>query len=357
MGGFEGSSQVRSDGVRLDLIRSTRHDTWASSDYATLQQFGILTVRDTVRWHIVEAHPGEYDWQTLDVLLDAAASTGTEVIWDLAHYGWPDGLDIWSEMFVEHFARFASAAVLRIAHRLGPAPWICPINEMSFWSWAGAEVGHFNPAVFHRGVELKRQLVRASLAAMRAIRAGCPLARFIHAEPLVHIAAETEAEREPAERYRTAQYQALDMLSGRLEPELGGAPQWLDILGVNYYPQNQWRHPGGTHLQRDDPELRPLWQMLEELHLRYARPIVLAETGAEGDQRASWLRHVCEHVSVARDRGVPVLGICLYPVLDYPGWSDSRLCPTGLLGVAGDDGHRPVCHSLASELEVHQGRF
>ena len=31
------------------------------------------------------------------------------------------------------------------------------------------------------------------------------------------------------------------MLTGRNNPELGGAPAYLDILGVNYYSDNQWR--------------------------------------------------------------------------------------------------------------------
>ena len=40
--------------------------------------------------------------------------------------------------------------------------------------------------------------------------------------------------------------------------------------------------------------------------------------------------------------GVPVEGICLYPVLDYPGWADERHCPVGLLGFADESGRRCV---------------
>ena len=33
---------------------------------------------------------------------------------------------------------------------------------------------------------------------------------------------------------------AWDMLCGKLEPELGGAPHYLDIMGIIYYQNNQW---------------------------------------------------------------------------------------------------------------------
>ena len=35
------------------------------------------------------------------------------------------------------------------------------------------------------------------------------------------------------------------MLSGRAEPQLGGAPKYLDVMGLNFYHSNQWEHEGG----------------------------------------------------------------------------------------------------------------
>ena len=55
--------------------------------------------------------------------------------------------------------------------------------------------------------------------------------------------------------------------------------------------------------------------------------------------------------------GVPVEGICLYPVLDYPGWADERPCPVGLLGFADESGRRCVHQGLADELRLQQTRF
>ncbi|CAN5327260.1 family 1 glycosylhydrolase [soil metagenome] len=353
MGGFEASTHVRSDGVRLDMLASTGHLTLAERDYRQLSAHGIRTVRDGVRWHVIAAVPGEFDWQSLDDMLTGALRTGTQVIWDLAHYGWPDHLDIWSTDFVDAFAVFAAHAARRIAARTHGTSWFCPINEISFWSWAGAEVGYFNPGALGRGLELKRQLVRASLAATQAIRQACPSARFVHAEPLIHVVAASDCDAASAEHYRTAQYQAYDWLSGRLEAELGGAASFLDVLGVNFYPANQWHFATGEKLDLGDPLYRPLSDMLIELFQRYARPLLIAETGTEGESRALWLRYVCEQVKVAQSKGVPIVGVCWYPVLDYPGWTDSRDCPAGLLGFADSRGHRAVWKPLAEELQ-HQ---
>ena len=53
----------------------------------------------------------------------------------------------------------------------------------------------------------------------------------------------------------------------------------------------------------------------------------------------------------AQRAGVPVEGICLYPILDYPGWDDDRHCETGLWGYADPSGEREPCLSLRHELE------
>ena len=106
---------------------------------------------------------------------------------------------------------------------------------------------------------------------------------------------------------------------------------------------------------------RPLRQLLAEVGARYGRPMVISETGAEGGNAAGWLRYVCGEVRAARRRGVPLYGICLYPVLDYPGWRDERHCKCGLIHSGGDWSQREldvdVLDQLAEENMLEQGRF
>ena len=75
-----------------------------------------------------------------------------------------------------------------------------------------------------------------------------------------------------------------------------------------------------------------------------------------GTSRAAWLRMVGHELAAPRRSGMPVEGICLYPIFDYPGWEDERHCPTGLFGYVDPDGHRPLCQDLANELRLQTAR-
>ncbi|WP_304640370.1 beta-glucosidase [Pseudomonas sp.] len=357
-GGFECSTHRRSDGRRLDMLDVTGHADWAELDYRVLRQYGLHTVRDGLRWHLIERTPGQYDWSSFLPMLRAAEVQGTQVIWDLCHYGWPDDIDIWRPEFVERFARFAGAVAQLVKDETHGVPFYAPLNEISFWSWAGGDEAYFNPMARGRGFELKHQLIRATIAAIDAVRSVDPRARFVQVDPAIHVRAANDRPgpvRE-AEDFRLSQFQGWDMLCGDLWPGLGGKPEYLDIIGVNYYSDNQW-YLGGGVIERDNPDYRPLKGILSEIHHRYQRPLLIAETGAEGDIRGDWLRYVCEQVRLAMQAGTPVEGICLYPVVDYPGWADERHCPVGLLGFPDDDGHRPPHQGLADELKAQQEAF
>ncbi|MDX3905163.1 MAG: beta-glucosidase [Pigmentiphaga sp.] len=352
--GFECSTHRRKDGRRLDLIASTGHDRFARQDYTAVAGLGLRTVRDGIRWHLVEASAGRYDWSSFLPMLRAARSAGVQPVWDLCHYGWPDHIDIWRPAFVDRFAAFAAAVATVVRNELPGVPFYCPINEISFWAWAGGDVAYFNPGTERRGLALKQQLVRAALAAIEAIRRVDARARIVHADPAIHVMAGSPRMRRRAANADAAQYQAWDMISGKLMPGLGGKPEYLDIVGVNYYPDNQWIYDG-PKVRRGHARYRPLREMLLQVHARYGRPMFVAETGAEGDERADWFAYVCDEVAAAMAQGVPLHGVCLYPILDYPGWENERHCPAGLLGAADRVGRRPVQAELAAELARRLG--
>src|SRR5919199_2691141 len=72
MAGFEGSSHRRRDGRQLDLVAATGHDVRAGEDYRIVAACGMTTVRDALRWHLIEQRPGSYDWASLLPMLQAA---------------------------------------------------------------------------------------------------------------------------------------------------------------------------------------------------------------------------------------------------------------------------------------------
>ena len=359
--GFECSTHHRRSGWRLDLIHSTAHDQFAQLDYLRLTREGLRVAREGVRWHLVEPRAGHYDFSTAQPIVDAARVTQTQVIWDLCHFGWPQHLDLFSPEFITSLARYGAAFAQWLIGQTDDVPFIVPVNEISFFSWAAADEGSMYPFCTGRGFELKTHLVRATIATMKAIRAVAPQTRFVHVDPVIHVVASPKHPEETAdaEAYRLSQFQAWDMLGGRLCPELGGGEEFLDIVGVNFYPYNEWIYNlKGTRRIRKFKALspkhrlyRPLNEILKEVADRYQRPMLIAETGAEDRLRATWLRYVCGESRRALDNGIPLHAICLYPILNHPGWTDDRHCHNGLWDYPDERGNRRMYEPLASELK------
>jgi beta-glucosidase/6-phospho-beta-glucosidase/beta-galactosidase len=366
LGGFECSTHRLLTGRRLDLIASTRHDKFVWADYARLRSVGIRAARDGIRWHLVETSKGSYDFSSAVPMLRAAREIGLQVVWDIFHYGWPEHLDIFRPAFVDAIARFAREFAKIHSQESDRIPLIAPTNENSYFAWAGGQQARLYPGKRGRGGALKEQLVRASIAAAEAVWEVEPRTRIVHTDPIVNVVGKPGQERSAsvAEAYRTAQYESWDMICGRSKPELGGDPKYLDVIGVNYYPHNQWfvDHDAPDQVRpefvnRNDPLYKPLREMLSEVHHRYGRPIFIAETGTEGNSRPHWLRYVCDEVAAAIGLGVPVQGVCLYPIVNHPGWINNRHCHNGVWDYADENGHREVFRPLANEVERQISRF
>ena len=355
--GFECSSHRRRDGVRLDLIRATGHDKHVLQDYRQCRKLGFRTLRDGLRWHLIEKTPGQYDWSSWLPALEAAAETGVEVIWDLFHYGSPDRVDQAAPDFPDRFTEFALAAI-ELQQSVGARPpLVCPLNEINFLSWA-VDDGYFPQVGPEQRGWFKRQLVRAAITSAKAIKQRWPEATIVWAEPLIHIAPHDRRRQtvRAAKQNLQGMYEAYAWILGLAEPDLGGDPSLADVIGLNFYPHNQWYFEGPT-VPMGHHEYRPLADMLVEMAERYGKPIFLAETGAEGSAKPSWLHYVCNEVRDAMDRGADVRGICWYPITAYPGWDNSRHAETGLLSTVVADGTRHVDEKLLAEFEVQREQF
>jgi beta-glucosidase/6-phospho-beta-glucosidase/beta-galactosidase len=329
MGGFEGACHINRFNTRLDMIASTQHDVQAASDYRLLRTVGVDTARDGVRWPLVD-RGAHYDFSSFLPMLRAALAERVQVIWTLCHYGWPDGIDVFSAEWVDRFARYSRAVASVVANESDEVPFYTPVNEISFFSWAAGDVGGFiSPHAKGRGGELKRQLVRAAIAGIDAIRSVDPRARFVHVDPVIHVLAPRHRPDLAADALgqRNSQFEAWDMLAGRRDPELGGAPPYLDVMGLNFYHSNQWEVQAERLRWEDEPRddrWVPVHELMRELYERYQRPICLGETSHFGVGRARWVREIGVEVAQAIRAGVPVEGVCLYPIIDRHDWEDSN---------------------------------
>ena len=338
MGGYEGADHINGSGVALDLARANGHLDRLDEDYERAAALGLRTVRESIGWRLAEPAPGRFDFARVRLTAQAARRHGLQVVWTLMHYGTPADVDLRDDGLIDRYARFAA----RVAETLGPlvadAPVYNPINEIGFLAWAASETGlmqpyrHLHPpgtadSTASSGYDIKRRLVRAALAGIDAMRAIDRRARFLHIEPVVHVVAPADRpDLQPlAETVEAYQWQTWDLLAGLAEPALGGSPAALDLLGVNHYHSGQWEVGTEERLwwHRRDRRRRPLAAQLGEVWRRYGRPMIIAETGHIGVGRSAWLHEVADEVARARTAGVPVGGICLYPLIDRPDWDDA----------------------------------
>jgi beta-glucosidase/6-phospho-beta-glucosidase/beta-galactosidase len=365
--GFESATHITDCSERLDMIAATQHDRLVSDDYARLLPLGFRTVRDTMRWHLIEARRGRFDFSSVAPFVEAARARGIQVIWDLLHYGTPCGVELFSPDFPQRFADFAHAAATWLSRNTDEVPLFTPINELSFFSWAAGEVGWFYPHGRGRGLELKRQLVRGWVCAVDAIRDVDARARVVSVEPLIHnvppLGLEDVEGRAAAQR--RSQWEAWDMIAGLRDADLGGRPDLLDVMGVNFYHDNQWEVPGGEkiawHVRPRDSRWIPFHRLLREAWDRYQRPIFVGETSHVGVGRADWLREMTDEVCLALREGVTVEGVCLYPIIDRFEWDDpGHWHNSGLWDLARTpDGtlQRVLCLPYAAELVRCQARL
>lgn len=326
LAGFESACHINRAGQRLNMLRCTQHDCQVSGDYELLRSFNIRTVRDGTCWPLLE-QAGMFDFSSLAPMVEAANRHDMQVIWNVLHYGCPDDVDIFLPSFIERFARYCTALARYIDDHTDRTPFYTSINEISFLAWAAGDVGYIHPFGIGRGLELKRQLIRAAIAGIEAIWQVNPGARIVQVEPVIHVIPPRNrpdlAERAAAQR--AGQFEAWDMMIGQVEPGLGGQPKYLDIMGLNYYHSNQWEYPDVRLRWEDNPRDErwvPLHQLLNEVYQRYQRPLFIAETSHFGIGRGPWLREVADEVRQAIIHEVPIEGITIYPIIDRPDWDN-----------------------------------
>jgi len=328
MAGFEAASHINGSRHRLDMIAATQHDRQVDHDYQLVRTFGMFVARESVRWHLIENH-NQFDFSTVVPFLKAASDHGIQINWTLCHYGWPDDIDLFSPAFITRFARFCGETASFIADHSNAVPIYSMINEVSFITWAICHSDVMYPYAIKgkgRDLQLKKQLVQATIAGCEAIWEVDPRARFVHVDPIIHIIAPPDRPdlAGAAAAARASMFEAWDMLSGRTAPELGGDPKYLDVIGVNYYHSNQWEYLSNDrlHWHLNDPRRMHLHQLLEEVYQRYHSRIIIGETSHVGVGRGTWIKEIADEVGKAISAGVPIEGICLYPVIDRHDWEN-----------------------------------
>jgi hypothetical protein len=323
-GGFESGTGYNAHCQWFDQIEATGHDRHADEDYRLLAATGLRAAREAVRWPLC-ARGGDYDFSSVRPHIEAARRHGVELVFDLFHFGYPDGIDLFAADFPARFADYCHAAARFLCDHYDGPLYLTPVNEPSYFAWAAGEAGLFAPHARGRGWELKVCLTRAAIRGIDAIRAACPDARIINVDSLCRVVpplGRPDLQPEADAFNEGAVMQGWDMLAGRLLPELGGSPRHLDIIGINYYWTNQWElHRPGLPLDDRDPRRWSLGRLVRWVWERFGvEDILVTETSHVGDMRPVWLRELAAECASLLEAGVPLRGVCLYPVLGMPEW-------------------------------------
>jgi beta-glucosidase/6-phospho-beta-glucosidase/beta-galactosidase len=345
LSGFECSTFLWKDRQRRNLVAETRHDRHVMEDYRLLHDLGIAVAREAIPWPLADRH-GQLDFSMLDPFIEAMQASKVIPIWDMCHYGYPDDLDPFTPAFTERFAAYCRAAAEYVIPRLHGPHFFTPINEITFFSFCAGEWGWIAPYRRTRAdrMQLRVALCRAAIAGVNAIREVDSGARMVHVDPLVQVVAPRDRpdliEAAHHETYVDT-YLAWDILCGRVHPELGGAPEILDIVGANNYSFGQMEYrEHGPHaaLDPEDDRIVPLCELLGNVWQRYRRPMIIGETSGMRQGRAAWLKDVTEESLAAVARGMDLQGICLFPAVDMPDWHTGEWLHNGICDLVEDNG-------------------
>ncbi len=325
-GGFECADHINRSGDRINLLAETGHDQRVGEDYQSLKNIGIHTVREGICWSNVEKSPYSYDFSEVKARIDIANAMEVQQIWDLCHFGYPDDLMPTHPRFTERFVSLCSAFAAFFRQVSDQTLFVVPINEISFLSWHSGDVRGTVPFAIDSGFDIKYHLCKAAIKGIEALKSADPTCQVLLVEPLIRIHPQLGESDETVWQVNEHQYQAMDIIMGRMCPELGGATEHADLLGFNYYYNCQWEH-GGAPIPWPDADVAisrraPLSRLLKTAFERYGKPVVLSETGHFDEKRGDWIREIAEECLETIAMGTDLRGICIYPVIERPDWDD-----------------------------------
>lgn len=285
---------------RQDEVALIGHDTRLDEDYALMTSIGCKGIRDAARWYLSHPAPHVFDWAWMDCVVESAERHGLILYLDLWHYGYPTWMDILAPDAPAHFAEFAAA----IAQRYPSLQYYCVSNEPTLMVEKAGRLGQWRP--FLRGKAgadiLRQQICKMIIAASRAILDIRPDAQLIIPEPW-------HANREKG---FTEQARIIDTVLGRRDPHLGGADEFVTVVGLNHYR---------------DTTLPPFHQLIVRAQQHWSdKPLWITETSGppRGWQQAEWFWWMLAEVNLAKLMGIHIPVFTWAPAISMFDWVDEK---------------------------------
>ncbi len=372
IGSFESTYQPAHD---VDVAETTAHIDRFEQDLDLLQSCGITRLRYPVRWHRIEASPGDFDWRATDRTLVRLRERGLRPILDLVHHtSYPRWLigGFGDERFPAGYLRYAEAVARRY-------PWIeeyTLFNEPFSTLWLCGNEAIWPP--YHRGVEnflaLVRNVLPAVATASRLYADLLPGAQHVYVDTCERHTSAGDGGADITVLANDRRFFLTDLFLGRhldrrrpflakvveagFEDLLSMAPGRIDVLGLDYYAHCQWEFSAPDAGIVPSPKPSSLRELIVEYWERYRLPCILGETNIRGpgSDRATWLKYTLEQCEQARDAGVQLQGYCWFPFIDSADWDsllyrcDGSIDPVGVYSLDGNLDRQPTSMSESFRL-------
>lgn len=351
----------------LNRVRGDTYDQLARSghyargdDLDRIAALGIRTLRYPLLWErAATTSPTEFDWSFADARLAQLQALGITPVAGLVHHGCgPPAADFTTAHFAPGLAEYAG----QLARRFPWLEWYTPVNEPLTTARFSGLYGHWYPHE-RSGRAFARILInecRATVLAMRAIRAVNPAAKLLQTDDLGTIYS-TAALEHQANFENRRRWLAWDLLCGYVDTAhplhghlLGwGITAWElewfqenvcppQMIGIDHYvtsdrfldedlhryPPSHWggngrqayadidavrvlRHPGTS-----------LRHIITEAARRYRIPIALTEIhiGCGEDEQVRWLHEAWSTATQLAASGVDIRAVTAWALFGCYGW-------------------------------------
>ncbi|CAN5715101.1 hypothetical protein BH23DEI1_BH23DEI1_11040 [soil metagenome] len=397
--GFECTVRRAGDSY-LDQIVLTGHEN-RLDDLDLVASLGVRTVRYPVLWTRTAPDPTKVsDWSWPDARLGRLRELGIEPIVGLVHHGsGPPHTSLLHDSFADGLAHFAG----EVARRYDWVRHFTPVNEPLTTARFSGLYGHWYPhgrdeTTFIRALVIQ---CRATVLAMRAIRAVTPDAALIQTEDVGKVYA-TPALAYQADFENERRWLSFDLLCGRVDRDhpLWGYLRWAgvperdvawfaenpcppDVLGINHYLSGERflderleRYPeaahggNGRHRYADVLAARVCAAgpagpavILREAWARYGRPIAVTEVhnGCTREDQLRWLHEVWKAAVTLRSEGADVRAVTVWSLLGAYDWNSLLTREDGTYEVGAYDLSAPKPRPTAVAHMVRglarEGRF